>query len=246
MSIHEKKKKWKCHRTRTRISASCSNSWTRTRIGASCSNRRSGYIQIELKHVYLQCECECKKLCILNLFLLNARGNHERSKLMSLNFSGKCAWLFGILFLLWVTSVWIFHSAPCPCDIMLCLRRVAVQSPWQARYLRLIALTNHSMPKRASVPASAPQALGFKCITCDAEFDTPRGAACRRPSSYGTAYADPNSILSVLITPRPDVTAGILRQHFSAPLGTPISVIYCTHPWLPGTTHCQTVDYHLQ
>ncbi len=111
-----------------------------------------------------------------------------------------------------------------------------------------IALTNHSMLKRASVPASAPQALSFKCITCYAEFDTPRGAACHhcRPNSNGTACADPNSILSVLITPRPDVTAGILRKHLSAPLGTPISVIYCTHPWLPGTQHSQRVDYHLQ
>ena len=141
------------------------------------------------------------KFCIV----LNARGVHELSKSleMRLIYSRTFAWSFGILFLLWVASVWTFHSASC------CARSDNLKPD------NCLALTNHSMPKRASVtgtrPASAPQALGYKCITCNAEFDTRHGAACHRrhPSSNGTACADPNSVWSVSITPRPDVSAGM-------------------------------------
>ena len=117
------------------------------------------------------------KFCIV----LNARGVHELSKSleMRLIYPGTFTWSFGILLLLWVASVWTFHSASC------CARSDKPNT--------CPALTNHSMPKRASAtgtrPASAPQALGYKCITCNAEFVTRHGAACHRrlPSSNGTA-----------------------------------------------------------
>jgi hypothetical protein len=160
--------------------------------------------------------------------VLKARGAHELSEAMRLIYPGTCAWSFGILFFLWVASV----TPPRRRSLA-----VAVTSQLSDN---CIALTNHSMPKRASVtrPASAPQALGYKCITCNGEFDTRHGAACHRrhPSSNGTACADPNSIQSVSITPRPDVSAGILRLHYSAPLGTPISFLNCTHPSEPTSS----------
>ena len=76
------------------------------------------------------------------------------------------------------------------------------------------------MPLRASGPAVV-QALGFKCIVCDAEFASRRGADChsRHPTCVGTACADPSNIRSLSLTERPDLSVGILRQHIAVPLG---------------------------
>ena len=161
---------------------------------------------------------------VLIVFVLNARGGHERSKSMRFNYPGKCAWSFRILLFLWVASVWAFQSASCCAS-------GASQFSHRDKADNSIAIYNHSMPKRASGHVSVPEALGYKCISCSSEFDTRRAADCHRrhPTSYGTACADPDSIRFVSLTARPDVSAGILRQHYSAPLGTSISVLYCAN-----------------
>ena len=161
--------------------------------------------------------------------MLNARGVHELSKSLAMRL------IYPGTFLLWDASVWTIPSASgCSTSALQFSRRD------KPNICLRLALTNYSMPKRASVtrPASAPQALGYKCITCNAEFDTRHGAAChsRHQSSNGTACADPNSIRSVSITPRPDVSAGILRLHYSAPLGMPESFLNCTHPSEPTSS----------
>jgi len=83
-----------------------------------------------------------------------------------------------------------------------------------------IARSQQFMPLRASGPAVV-QALGFKCIVCDAEFASRRGADCyrRHPTCIGTACADPSNIRSLSLTERPDLSVGILRQHIAVPLG---------------------------
>ncbi len=80
----------------------------------------------------------------------------------------------------------------------------------------------HPMPIRASGRPGLVQALGFKCIICDAEFATRREADCRRrhPACSGTACADPSNMRSLSLTARSDVSVGLLRQHSAAPLGT--------------------------
>ena len=86
-----------------------------------------------------------------------------------------------------------------------------------------IARSQQFMPLRASGPAVV-QALGFKCIVCDAEFASRRGADChsRHPTYMGTACADPSNIRSLSLTERPDLSVGILRQHIAVPLGESI------------------------
>ncbi len=84
---------------------------------------------------------------------------------------------------------------------------------------------HHSMPKRAACHAIPPQALGFKCISCSSDFGIRQAADChsRHPSCFGTACEDPSSIPSLSQTARrarPAMSTDILRQHFSAPLGT--------------------------
>ena len=76
------------------------------------------------------------------------------------------------------------------------------------------------MQIRASGPAVV-QALGFKCIACNAEFANRRGADCHRrhPTCIGTACADPSNVRSLSLTERPDVSVGILRHHSAVPLG---------------------------
>ena len=76
------------------------------------------------------------------------------------------------------------------------------------------------MPIRASGPAVV-WALGFKCISCDAEFASKHAAGCHRhhPAYYGTACAYPSNIQSLSFTERLDISVGILRQHSAAPLG---------------------------
>ncbi len=127
-----------------------------------------------------------------------------------------------------------------PVCIVLCLQCVAIQSPRQARYMSQ-ACPHQSFHAETSFCLAAClrfTGIGNKCITCNAEFDTRHGTACHRrhPSSNGTACADPNSIRSVSITPRPDVSAGILRLHYSAPLGMPESFLNCTHPSEPTSS----------
>jgi hypothetical protein len=80
----------------------------------------------------------------------------------------------------------------------------------------------HPMPIRASGSPGLEQALGFKCIVCDAEFATRRGADCHRrhPTCSGMACADPSNMRSLSLTARSDVSVGLLRQHSAAPLGT--------------------------
>jgi hypothetical protein len=82
----------------------------------------------------------------------------------------------------------------------------------------------HPMPIRASGRPGLVQAFGFKCIICDAEFATRRGADCHRRLSAcsGTACADPSNMrsLSESLTARSDVSVGLLRQHRAAPIGT--------------------------
>ena len=77
-----------------------------------------------------------------------------------------------------------------------------------------IARKQQIVPIRASGPAVV-QALGFKCIACNAEFANRRGADCHRrhPTCFGTACADPSNIRSLSLTERPDVSVGILRHH---------------------------------
>ncbi len=83
-----------------------------------------------------------------------------------------------------------------------------------------IARRQQFMPISASGPAVV-WALGFKCISCDAEFASRRAADChcRCPTYSGTACADSKNIRSLSLTERPDVSVGILRQHSAAPLG---------------------------
>ncbi len=80
----------------------------------------------------------------------------------------------------------------------------------------------HPMPTRASGRPGLIQALGFKCIICNAEFATRRGADYHRrhPACSGTACADPSNMRSVSLTAQSDVSVGLLRQHSAAPLGT--------------------------
>jgi hypothetical protein len=80
----------------------------------------------------------------------------------------------------------------------------------------------HPMPTRPSGRPGLVQVLGFKCIICNAEFVTRRGADChsRHLACSGTACADPSNMLSVSLTARSDVPVGLLRQHSAAPLGT--------------------------
>jgi hypothetical protein len=80
----------------------------------------------------------------------------------------------------------------------------------------------HPMQIRASGLPGLVQALGFKCIICDAEFATRSGADCHRrhPACSGTVCADPSNMRPLSLTARPDVSVGLLRQHSAAPLGT--------------------------
>ncbi len=57
----------------------------------------------------------------------------------------------------------------------------------------------HPMPIHASGRAGLVQALGFKCIICNAEFASRRAADChcRHPASCGMACADPSNMLSL-------------------------------------------------
>ncbi len=88
------------------------------------------------------------KFCIV----LNARGVHELPKSLAMRL------IYPGTFLLWDASVWTFPSASG------CASSASQFSRRDKPYICLrLALTNHSMPKRASVtrPASAPQALGY-------------------------------------------------------------------------------------
>ncbi len=75
-------------------------------MSASYSNCRSGphtncietCISLQQHVRVLQCEYECNALCVLILFLLNARGGHDRPKLIRLTYSGKCVVWNTILF----------------------------------------------------------------------------------------------------------------------------------------------------
>ncbi len=60
---------------------------------------------------------------------------------------------------------------------------------FQIRFKAQIARSQHSMPIRALSRAIVVQALGFKCISYDAEFASRRAADCQRrhPASSGTA-----------------------------------------------------------
>ena len=82
------------------------------------------------------------------------------------------------------------------------------------------ASSQQSMPRRAADQAEHARGLGFKCIICSSEFESRRGADCRRRhlTSIGTACADPRSIQSLSLSARQDATSGILRQHSAAPL----------------------------
>ena len=91
----------------------------------------------------------------------------------------------------------------------------------------VIARSQQFMLIRATCPAVV-HGLGFKCIICDAEFTSRRGADCHRrhPKCIGTACADPSNIRSLSLTERPDVSVGILRHHSAAPLGQSLNIIY--------------------
>ena len=96
---------------------------------------------------------------VLIVFVLNARGGHERLKSTRLNYPGKCAWSFRILLFLWVASVWAFQSASCCAS-------GASQFSHRDMADNSITIYNRSMPKRASGHVSVPEALGYKCISC--------------------------------------------------------------------------------
>ena len=70
--------------------------------------------------------------------------------------------------------------------------------------------TSYARPTRASGRLGLVQALGFKCIICDAEFATRRGADCHRrhPACSGTACADPSNMRSLSLTARSDPSVG--------------------------------------
>ncbi len=80
-----------------------------------------------------------------------------------------------------------------------------------------LARNHQFMPIRASCRAVV-QALGFKCIICDCEFESKHAADChrRKPAFIGTKCADPSSIWSLSLTERLDVSVGILRHHSAA------------------------------
>ncbi len=114
-----------------------------------------------------------------------------------------------------------------------------------------LSIWHHVVPLAhySSVPVTSPKTVSPSTIipcrnklqvmppfqrhwVTSASHATQRSFSLPPPSSNATAKADPNSIQSVSITPRPDVSAGILRLHYSAPLGMPVSVLNCTHTTL--------------
>ena len=72
-----------------------------------------------------------------------------------------------------------------------------------------------------AVNSNAPQALGFRCVNCKAEFGSRVAMACHRrhPTSIGTPCEDPKNAKSISYTGRASVLSSIVREHDT--LGTP-------------------------
>jgi hypothetical protein len=83
----------------------------------------------------------------------------------------------------------------------------ATDSVYQISFKAQIARGPHPIPIRAFGRAFFLQALGFKCIICNAEFASRRAADCSHPASCGMACADPSNMQSLSLTERPDPSA---------------------------------------
>jgi len=116
----------------------------------------------------------------------------------------------------------IFVATVVPDDDHVPWSQESYEEPRDVSVLWLSVSVQCPMPTRAFGRPGLVEALGFKCIICNAEYVTRRGADCHRrhPACSGTACADPSNMQSVSLTARSDVSVGLLRQHSAAPLGT--------------------------
>jgi hypothetical protein len=135
------------------------------------------------------------------------------------------SFLFQLLRLLLLLSslfLTFFVATVVPDDDHVPWSQESYEEPRDVSVLWLSVSVQCPMPTRAFGRPDLVEALGFKCIICNAEFVTRRGADCHRrhPACSGTACADPSNMQSVSLTARSDVSVGLLRQHSAAPLGT--------------------------
>ncbi len=75
----------------------------------------------------------------------------------------------------------------------------------------------HHNSHALAVNSNAPQALGFRCVNCKAEFGSRVAMAChsRHPTSIGTPCEDPKDAKSISLayTGRASVLSSIVREH---------------------------------